>query len=95
MNPDEGYKLSFVFEGEEVGTLDFSQGTMAFKGNVEVSAKLLCEMLAQLWAKRLWAERAPWEEQVKKLQHELALYRDMADLKVIDEVNDLMTRAIQ
>jgi hypothetical protein len=61
------YNISFHNNGKEIGKLDFNGPAMVFTGDVEESAKVFVDWIAQSFAGRLEEERKAEREACAKL----------------------------
>lgn len=75
-NINPNYVMTFLKDGKTIGTLDWNGAEMKFGGDLDESAKLLFELLAQSFKGRLEQERALEREACAKVCEE---YQDAVD----------------
>jgi hypothetical protein len=75
-NIKPSYNITFHRDGQQVGALDFNGPEMTFTGDMDESAKLFFDWIAESFKKRLEKERADEREACAKVCEDLDAWNE-------------------
>jgi hypothetical protein len=79
-DPNPNYNISFHRDGKQIGVLDFNGPEMVFSGDMEESAKVFFDWVANAFKGRLEQERADernsWPAEMEAMERQVNILTD-------------------